>query len=66
MATLVVDTHDFVKDHAEAIVGGIKELKLDHVATKEDLLEFKAELFKWLVPLLIGQAGLIAALVKLL
>lgn len=38
---------------------------LSHVATKHDLLELKADLFKWLVPLLLGQAALIAALVRL-
>ncbi len=34
--------------------------------TKADLAELKADLFKWLVPLLIGQAALIAAMVRLL
>ena len=75
MATLVIDTHRFIeklisagiaKNQAEAIVSGIKELELEHVATKADLLEFKVDLFKWLVPLLLGQAGLIAVLVKLI
>lgn len=74
MATLVIDTHRFIermvragiaKNQAEAIVEGIKELELDHVATKQDLLEFKVDFFKWLVPLLLGQAGLIALLIKL-
>ena len=35
--------------------------KIDHSIEK-----LKADLFKWLLPLMLGQAGLIAALVKLL
>ena len=33
---------------------------------KADLADVKADMFKWSVPLLLGQAALIAALVKLL
>ena len=57
---------------AEAIVEGLQEVSLEHVATREDIAEvrneianLKADIFKWLVPLLIGQAALIAALVEL-
>ena len=57
---------------AEAIVQGLQEVSLEHIATREDIAEvrneianLKADIFKWLVPLLIGQAALIAALVEL-
>ena len=46
---------------------------LDTVATKADIsevkiviAEMKYDMIKWLVPLLLGQAALVAALVKLL
>ena len=44
------------------------ERKMEQVESKlENKMEsVKAELFKWMVPLMLGQAGLIAALVKLL
>ena len=54
-----------------------READLSQLATKSDLAmlktdlkseiaELKADIFKWLVPLLVGQAALTAALVKLL
>lgn len=75
MATLVIDTYQFVttlkasgvpEGQARAIAEGLRSAELQHVATKEDLLELKIDLFKWLIPLLLGQAGFIVALVKLL
>lgn len=44
------------------------ERRIDQVESRlENKMEsVKAELFKWMVPLMLGQAGLIAALVKLL
>ncbi len=75
MATLTIDTHKFItqlKDagveekQAEAIVNGIKDINLEHVATKEDIAELKADLFKWLIPILLGQIAVFAAVVKLL
>lgn len=44
------------------------ERRIEQVEAKlENKIEsVKAELFKWMVPLMLGQAGLIAALVKLL
>jgi len=74
MATITIDTYKFIENlrpsgipeaQAKAMTRGIQEINLEHVATKEDLLELKADLFKWLVPLLLGQAGLITALIKL-
>lgn len=84
MATLIIDTHNFitrliaagmVEKQAEAIVEGFREIDLGNVATKEDVLkleakltnkiaELKADIFKWLVPILIGQIAVFAAVVK--
>lgn len=80
MATLVIDTHKFVeklvaagvpKQQAEAIVEGLRETSLDQVATtadiatvREEILNFKAELFKWAVPVLIGQVAVFAIVMK--
>ena len=51
MALLVFDTYDFIKElsssgieqgQAEAIAKGLRKIDLNHVATKEDLIEVKA------------------------
>lgn len=39
---------------------------VDHLATKADLSELKADLLKWALPILLGQSALTAALVKML
>jgi hypothetical protein len=36
------------------------------LATKADVAELETKIIKWLVPLLLGQTGLIVALIKLL
>jgi hypothetical protein len=62
------------ESQAKAIAEGLLQIDLGKVATKEDLralrLEIKAdihqakgEIFKWAVPLLIGQAAVFAAIV---
>ncbi len=75
MATITLDTYKFIEklrssgipeSQAKAIADGIQEIDLGRVATKEDLLELKADLLKWIVPIMLGQAALIAALVKML
>jgi hypothetical protein len=82
MATLTIDTYQFVENlkrsgmaeaQARALAGELQKLTLEHVATKEDiaalkadLQQVKADIFKWAVPLLLGQAALIVALVELL
>lgn len=48
------------------LAGFATRADLVHFATKADLAEMKADIFKWAVPPLLGQAALIAALVKLL
>ncbi len=69
MSTLVIDTHNFItrlkeagmeEKQAEAIVNGIKDINLEHAATKEDIAELKADLFKWLIPILLGQTAVFA------
>jgi hypothetical protein len=42
------------------------ELRAEIQAVRTEVQAVKADLIKWLVPLLLGQAALIAALVKLL
>ncbi len=75
MATLTIDTYQFIENlkrsgmpepQAKALAEAIRKIDLQHVATKADLAELKADLFKWAVPLLLGQAALITALVELL
>jgi hypothetical protein len=41
-----------------------KRMSFQIVATKHDLAEMKFELLKWMVVLLIGQTGLLLALLK--
>ena len=49
---------------AKAAAGAIP--LAEHLATKEDLAEVKADLIKWMVGALIAQGGVIVALLKLL
>ena len=65
---------------AKAVSDGLRTINLEHVATKEDLgdihseieklhremLQMKSSLLQWFTGMLIGQAALVAALVKLL
>ena len=44
----------------------ITRADLAPLATKADLAEQKADLLRWMVGLLLGQAALVAALVRLL
>ena len=75
MATLILDTHKaisrlkdagFEEAKAEAIVDSLQEIDLTQVASKEDIANLKADLFKWLIPILLGQIAVFAAVVKLL
>lgn len=61
---------------AEAIVESLRTIGVDHMASKQDIAamesrlgekieHIRADIFKWLVPLLLGQAGLIAVLMNL-
>lgn len=48
---------------AKAIVETLMTAELSQAATKQDLLELKADLFKWSVPLLLGQVVAFSAIV---
>ena len=65
------DTYDFVeslrktgfkKDQAAEIAKGIKKLSEDHLATKTDLKELKYDIYKTLLPLILGQYALLFGL----
>lgn len=82
MAMLTLDTHRAVQilnssgfpgNQAEAIVRVLQEATLQNIATKDDIAmlkesisELKVDIFKWIVPLLLGQIAVFIALQKLL
>jgi hypothetical protein len=75
MATLIIDTHNFItrlkeagmeEKQAEAIVDGIRSINLENVASKADLIKLKSDLLMWLIPLLLGQIAVFAMVVKFL
>ena len=75
MTTLTLDTHKaisrlkkagFEENKAEAIIESLQEVDLQGFATKEDILNLEADLFKWLIPILLGQIAVFAAVVKFL
>ena len=74
---VLIDTHRLVSElkseygfssqQAEGVKYAIQEIDLNHVAKKSDIDRLRAELFKWLVPLLVGQivvfTGIVSALI---
>lgn len=80
MATITFDTLKFVerlkaagvpesqaKAEAEALTEALaKTIAIRDLATKADLESFKSDLIKWVAGLLLAQAAIVAALVKLL
>ncbi len=82
MATLIIDTHNFItrlkasgmdEKQAVAIADGLKEVNLEGIATKEDivmlkedLLKLESRLYKWGFAALLAQGALIVALIELL
>ena len=96
VALIVFDTYGFIEnlkgagfaeEQAKALADGLRQVDLQHVATKNDvallredvaglrseialvrqeMLQVKAGLLQWFTGMLIGQAALVAALVKLL
>ena len=60
----------FTEQQAKAAAEAFADATSQELVTKADLkaeiAELKADLLKWLVPLLLGQAALIATLVKML
>ena len=78
MSTILVDTYRLVdslkqkgfnEQQATGIADALAQLDLHQLVTKKDLkaelATLKADFFKWLVPILLGQAALIAGLVDL-
>lgn len=80
MATITFDTLKFVewlkaagvpesqaKAEAEALTEALAEtIAIRDLATKADLEPLKSDLIKWVAGLLLAQAAIVAALVKLL
>ena len=52
------------ENQAKAIVETLMTAELNQVATKQDLLELKADIFKWSVPLLLGQFAAFSIIVS--
>ena len=74
-ATLRIDTLKFVRKLteagmerpvAEAIVEGLAEADTSDLATKADLAELKAEIFRFMLLQAVGIVGLTVTLIKLL
>jgi hypothetical protein len=72
---VLVDTHrlvnelteyGFTPEQALGVKHAIQEIDLDHVATKSDIDQLRVEIFKWLVPLLVGQVAVFTGVVSLL
>lgn len=73
MATLTLDTYRTVErltsagmpeKQAKAVVETLREVSLEDVATKQDLANLKSDIFKWAVPLLLGQVVLFTGIVS--
>ena len=75
--TLTPDRHDFIKGlvasgipekQAEAIAQGLPKKNLDDLVTNRDLqIEIRGleiRLLKWMIPVLLGQVAVFAAVVK--
>ena len=70
MSVMVAEIYDALieagatEEKARKAASAIKES--DQTATKSDLHQLEIRMIKWIVPMLLAQAGLIVALVKLL
>ncbi len=77
MGTFAVDTHRLIEDlkskgftetQAEGVTETLKSLDLEHLASKADVKSeingLEIRLIKWLVPMLLGQIGVFAIVVK--
>jgi hypothetical protein len=71
MATITIDTlnlandlksHGFSEDQASAVTRAIQSIDLAHIATKENLLEIKSEILKWMFGGFFGLASMMFAL----
>ena len=75
MATLTFEPFEFIdhlkasgmsEERAKALAQALQKIDLRHVATKQDLLELKVDLLKWMIILLFGQAGIVISVIKFL
>ena len=80
MTTLALDTYQFIQTltkagmpetQAKALVQELQQVNLRDVATAADITDLKVkieqvktDMLKWLIPLLLGQVAVFAALVK--
>ncbi len=73
MTTAIIDTYKlistlksrgFTEEQANGIREAIEQIDMSNLATKTDISDLKVEIFKWSVPMLLGQAGVIVALMK--
>ena len=71
MATLTIDTYRFIErlqtsgmpaEQAKALVEELQEVDLEHVATKEDLLQLTVEMHKMKNQILLANLTLFVAL----
>jgi hypothetical protein len=67
----------FSEEQAAGVKEALEQIDLSALATKADVsavksdikadfADFRAEIFKWAVPMLLGQTGVIVALIKFL
>lgn len=72
MATLIIDTHNFITrltaagmedKQAEAIVEGLKEIDLKNVASKEDIINLEHKIEKLELSMTIKTAVIVAAVI---
>lgn len=73
MATLTLDTYEFVENlkrsgmpegQARTLADNLRKIELEHVATKEDLMQLKVDMLKWAIPLMLGQVAVFAFVVQ--
>jgi hypothetical protein len=76
LVNMLID-RGFTQEQANGVREAVEQIDLSNLATKADLQsvksdikadfsDFRAEIFKWAVPVLIGQSGLIVALIKMM
>lgn len=75
MQSLVKDTHNLInflqtkgysKEQAEGFVEAVKEFDTAELATKRDLQELRADLYRYIFGIALGQVTITVALIQLL
>lgn len=73
MTTVILDTHrlmqqlekhGFSAEQAEGVKIALQEINLEHLAKKSDLRDLENRLLKWIIPLMVAQTELFAAIVQ--